>query len=254
MSAVSLREWADRFTNELAMVVGALIETAAFAIPDSDRPGSGWTVTLAASHGAEGTLAVHFDRVGAEAFCKRIMGLDIDAPEPAVIDTLKEVCAQAAGSLVQKSPLQGTTLNVEDVSKADQPAAGAVFVSVAAEGVEPLLLGVSGGLGLVSAAAPPAAPSNDQPRDPKLDVILDIDLPLMIRFGRTEMPLRALTALGPGSVIDLGRSPDDPVEVLVSNQVVARGEVVIVAGNYGVRITDVISTSARARSMEVEGK
>jgi flagellar motor switch protein FliN/FliY len=96
--------------------------------------------------------------------------------------------------------------------------------------------------------------SDDQAKSPKIDVILDIDLPLMIRFGRTEMPLRALSALGPGSVIDLGRSPDDPVEVLVSNQIVARGEVVIVGGNYGVRITDVITTGARVRTMEVESQ
>jgi flagellar motor switch protein FliN/FliY len=64
------------------------------------------------------------------------------------------------------------------------------------------------------------------------------------------MPLRLIAALGPGSVIDLGRSPDDPVDVLVSNQLVARGEVVIVGGNYGVRITDVINPGNGARSVE----
>ena len=84
----------------------------------------------------------------------------------------------------------------------------------------------------------------------RIEVILDIDLPVVVRFGRTELPLRALTRLGPGSVIDLGRSPDDPVEVMVSNHVVARGEVVIVGGNYGIRITDVVSPTERMRSME----
>jgi flagellar motor switch protein FliN/FliY len=84
----------------------------------------------------------------------------------------------------------------------------------------------------------------------RIGVILDIDLPVVVRFGRTEMPLRALTRLGPGSVIDLGRSPDDPVEVLVSDRVVARGEVVIVGGNYGIRVLDVVSPSERIRSVE----
>ena len=79
----------------------------------------------------------------------------------------------------------------------------------------------------------------------RIDVILDIDLPVVVRFGRTELPLRMLTRLGPGSVIDLGRSPDEPVEVMVSNRVVARGEVVIVGGNYGIRIIDVVSPSER---------
>ena len=95
-----------------------------------------------------------------------------------------------------------------------------------------------------STAAPAESPAD------RIDVILDIDLPLVVRFGRTELPLRTLTRLGPGSVIDLGRSPDDPVEVLVSNRVVARGEVVIVGGNYGVRILDVVSPKERMRSME----
>ena len=49
----------------------------------------------------------------------------------------------------------------------------------------------------------------DGDRSKTLDVIMDIDLPLVVRFGRTELPLKALTALGPGSVIDLGRSPDE---------------------------------------------
>ena len=85
----------------------------------------------------------------------------------------------------------------------------------------------------------------------RLDVILDIELPLVVRFGRTEMPLKTLTRLGPGSVIDLGRSPEDPVEVLVSNRVVAHGEVVVVSGNYGIRILDVVSPAERIRTVEV---
>jgi flagellar motor switch protein FliN/FliY len=84
----------------------------------------------------------------------------------------------------------------------------------------------------------------------RLDAILDIDLPVVVRFGRSELPLRAVTRLAPGSVIDLGRSPDDPVELLVSDRVVARGEVVVVGGNYGIRIVDVVSPSERMRSME----
>jgi flagellar motor switch protein FliN/FliY len=64
------------------------------------------------------------------------------------------------------------------------------------------------------------------------------------------MPLKSLTRIGPGSLIDLGRSPDDPVEILVSNRVVARGEVVIVSGNYGIRILDVVSPRDRARTLE----
>ena len=85
----------------------------------------------------------------------------------------------------------------------------------------------------------------------RIEVILDIDLPVVVRFGHTELPLRTLTRLGPGSVIELGRSPDDPVELMVSDRVIARGEVVVVGGNYGIRILDVVSPTERMQSMEV---
>jgi flagellar motor switch protein FliN/FliY len=63
------------------------------------------------------------------------------------------------------------------------------------------------------------------------------------------MTLLALTRLGPGSVIDLGRSPEDPVDILVNGRLVARGEVVVVSGNYGVRIVEVISAADRLRTV-----
>ena len=70
-----------------------------------------------------------------------------------------------------------------------------------------------------------------------------------MRFGQAELTLHHLTRLGPGSVIDLHRSADEPVEVLVSGKVIARGEVVVVEGNYGVRVTEVVSTADRIRSL-----
>jgi flagellar motor switch protein FliN/FliY len=65
------------------------------------------------------------------------------------------------------------------------------------------------------------------------------------------MPLRSVADLSTGSVVDMGRSPDEPVELLVGERVIARGEVVIVGGNYGVRITEL--TNGR-RTAEVEAR
>jgi flagellar motor switch protein FliN/FliY len=96
------------------------------------------------------------------------------------------------------------------------------------------------------AAASAAMPAADNAAG-RIGVILGIDLPVVVRFGRTEMQIRALARLGPGSVIELGRSPGDPVEMLVSDRIVARGEVVIVGGNYGIRIVDVVSNPFRER-------
>jgi flagellar motor switch protein FliN/FliY len=70
-----------------------------------------------------------------------------------------------------------------------------------------------------------------------------------VRFGQTELTLNTLTRLGPGSVIDLHRSADEPVEILVGGKMIARGEVVVVEGNYGVRVTEILSTADRIRSL-----
>jgi flagellar motor switch protein FliN len=249
------QEWVDRFVSNLVTVVAALTDATPATRPSADPPREGWVVRLEAEKGARGSLAAEFDEAGAETLTKRIVGLEIDPPAEMVIDTLKELCAQAAGSMVMEPPLVQVKLAVASVNRADGAAPpAAVLTHLAIENVLDLPLRLWGDIELAAADAdpipqvrPPAAPVN-----PKLDVILDIDLPLTVCFGRTELPLREVAGLGPGSVIDLGRSPDDVVEVLVGNQVVARGEVVIVEGNYGVRITDVMSPADRVRSMEGE--
>ena len=98
--------------------------------------------------------------------------------------------------------------------------------------------------------APTQTPAGVAPTNDRLDAVLDVDLPLVVRFGRAVMPLRALADLGPGSVVDMGRSPDESVELLVGDRLVARGEVVIVAGNYGVRITELVGGVRRAADLE----
>jgi flagellar motor switch protein FliN/FliY len=74
----------------------------------------------------------------------------------------------------------------------------------------------------------------------RLQAVLDVDLPLVARFGGTVVPLKTLAALGSGSMVDMNRAPEDPVELLVGDRVIARGEVVVVSGHYGVRITELM--------------
>jgi flagellar motor switch protein FliN/FliY len=94
---------------------------------------------------------------------------------------------------------------------------------------------------LIEAAFPPnpLAPSRT------MSVLLDVKLPVSISFGRTSMPLKEVMKLTSGSAVELDRKPDDDVEVIVNNCVIARGEVVVVEGNYGVRITEIISREQR---------
>jgi len=261
--ALSREACFERFIADLATVVSALVDAPAIPGPASEAPEGGWIVTLQAEQAVRGVLLVHFDRTGADTLAKRVMGMEVEPPPEVVIDTLKEMCGQAAGSMVQEPPFVGGRFAITSVEPArDQPAPGHSLVQIVVGDLVTLRMRVWGEL-VVSAdtdragsvpafASTPASAPTAASAGPKLDAILDIDLPLLVRFGRTEMALRALVALGPGSVIDLGRSPDDPVDVLISSQVIARGEVVIVGGNYGVRITDVMSASERLRSMEMD--
>ncbi|MCU0228304.1 MAG: flagellar motor switch protein FliN [Bryobacterales bacterium] len=85
-----------------------------------------------------------------------------------------------------------------------------------------------------AAAAVPAAAA-----DPSIGRILDFELPLRVSFGKAHLPLRDVLKLTTGSIIELDRSISDPVEIVVNNRVIGRGEVVVVEGNYGIRIQEI---------------
>jgi flagellar motor switch protein FliN/FliY len=80
-----------------------------------------------------------------------------------------------------------------------------------------------------------------------LNLLLDVELPVSVSFGRTQIRIQEVLKLITGSIIELDRSISEPVEVIVNNCVVARGEVVVVDGNYGVRIQEVMSRQDRLK-------
>lgn len=87
--------------------------------------------------------------------------------------------------------------------------------------------------------------ATNSPSGSALDKLLDIELPVTLRFGRTQMILNEVTDLGRGSVIDFGQNAESPVEVLVNGRIVARGEAVQLQGNYGIRISEIESRGER---------
>ena len=82
-----------------------------------------------------------------------------------------------------------------------------------------------------------------------LAVLMDVQLPVSIRFGETEMILEEIVKLGVGSVIELNSGIDQPVELVVNNRILARGEVVTVDGYYGVRITEIVNAADRVKCL-----
>jgi flagellar motor switch protein FliN len=82
-----------------------------------------------------------------------------------------------------------------------------------------------------------------------LNLILDIPLTVTVELGRSKMLINDLLQLGQGSVIELTKLVGEPLEVLVNQKLVARGEVVVVNEKFGVRLTDIVSPMERVQSM-----
>lgn len=82
-----------------------------------------------------------------------------------------------------------------------------------------------------------------------LGLLLEVELPISVSFGRAQLPLKDVLKLNSGSIVELNRSINEPVDLIVNNCVIARGEVVVVEGNYGVRIKQIISKEERLRTL-----
>lgn len=237
--------------DQLAQVIGAVVGGDPVSSPADGPAGPQWTATLAAEGVLRAACVISIDAEGAAALATAVAGQSENATIEGV---LRDVVTQAVAGVLAQDQSAGLQLTLRNVARAEQaPSDGAVeTTSIAVSG-----LPVPVCAAYFAVLAPPVVARRSEKRSTvhdhqqsRLDVILDIDLPVVVRFGHTEMPLKAVTRITPGALIDLGRSPDDPVELLVSDRVVARGEVVVVGGNYGIRIVDVVSPSERMRSME----
>ncbi len=94
-----------------------------------------------------------------------------------------------------------------------------------------------------SAVAPSVDISN-------LELILDISLEVTVELGRTHRKIRDVLELGPGSVIELNRLANEPVDILVNDKLFAKGEVVVIDENFGVRITDILTIEERIEAIK----
>lgn len=112
----------------------------------------------------------------------------------------------------------------------------------------------------VSDRAAVQAPSKSRSEEPaptvaaagksgSIDLLLDVELPVSVSFGRAQLMLKDVIKLTTGSIVELNRALSEPVEVIVNNCVIARGEVVVVEGNYGIRIKQVVSRQERLRTL-----
>jgi flagellar motor switch protein FliN len=108
---------------------------------------------------------------------------------------------------------------------------------------DPLARQPGAAAGTVQSQSPPPSVSRG------VELLLDVELEASLRFGCREMPLSEILDLGPGDVVQLDRHVSDPVDLIVGDKIVARGEVVLVNGNFGLRVTEVAAPRKRLESI-----
>jgi flagellar motor switch protein FliN len=272
-----VREWAGRLAQSLESMGGGRPEVKWQPAP----PGSGLALqsaALAARHGAALWWEQSFDAsearfwVGAPEAAWSAMGArilsaaGIDQAETAdARATWLELLGQSLDGLASSigTQLRREVVCPERTEQAGPPAAGEFFiVGVEIDGapLPPLLAAPSEALANLVAAVPqaddaprtamaPAADAGAAPCNRMLDLLLDVELPVCISFGHTHLPLKEALKLTTGSIVALNRAVAEPVEVVVNNCVIARGEVVVIEGNYGVRIREIMSRRDRLRNL-----
>jgi flagellar motor switch protein FliN len=157
------------------------------------------------------------------------------------VEKFEECAAESkvSGAFQLQSGDHGWTILVRDEVRAPKPAAPPPEVA------QP-------------AAAPPVElpPPSSFAGNPSLPVtsagielLLDVELEATLRFGCKELPLGEILELGPGDVVQLDRNVSDPVDLVVGDKIVARGEVVLVNGNFGLRVTEVAAPRKRLESI-----
>jgi len=82
-----------------------------------------------------------------------------------------------------------------------------------------------------------------------MDLILDIPLDVTVELGKVKMAINELLQLGQGSIIELSRHVEEPLDIYVNNKLVARGEVVILEEKFGIRVADIVNPAERVKSL-----
>jgi len=225
----SMTGFLDALTGELQRLLSA---------DRTEQIAVSWSPGQAESAGSDGVWRVC--GLGVDPACRIFAGADGEMWDE--LDVLSQAIQHAA-----KAQFGGMASST-DLAASDEPPAGWARVPVAiVRGERPattLYLALSPELAAAIGGAAETSPAL-QPRNAAanpLDILQHVEVPVSVSFGRTRMLLKDLLALSNGSVVQLDRELGDEVEVRVNNCVIARGEVVAVEGNYGVRILEIASS------------
>jgi flagellar motor switch protein FliN/FliY len=271
----SVAQWALReFGEGLAAAVEGLAGTRpGTSTSHAEPPASSsqrWSQALSSLSSGLYLAASEPDVLTIGQYLLRAAGVEESSPEDQ-ISTFQEILGQAVGQLARAitSKLQREVNATSRRELTEVPANlqwGAVTLDLEGQSAS-VLLGVPAAtiqeLQAIDQSAPRAAGAaasssestatsySAPPNDSKtFDLLLDVELPVSVSFGHAHLPLKDVLKLTTGSIVELSRAVVEPVDIVVNNCVIAKGEVVVVEGNFGVRIQHVVSRNERLRTLQ----
>jgi flagellar motor switch protein FliN/FliY len=240
--------FADTLADSLTRAAGRAWQIKILAEPDlSAQQGQAIHFQIALEGALRGSFFVELYQQQVRELVSKISGEVVSAFDEADGNALEEVLAAAATALAAKlSPQRGAfTCTVQHVS--GLAFGGMLLMPLSALEEEQPGISVTlyfdgqllSALGAEAPAQGAAAKSKSALDALNLNLVMDVELNVSLRFGQRQLPLHEELELVSGSVVELDRQVDDPVELLLDGKVIARGEAVIVDGNYGLRVTEI---------------
>jgi len=259
--------WADSFCQVLGQITGSAVPCVVRAEMPPDLPAAGekdlWAV-VTCSGGLRGEMTLRLGGPTALHLAQVFMSEPVTAEAELTADyrdAVVELLRQVSGivSTTAKARWGEVQLRVELAAAAPSwPSAGSFWLRAGEEGPTGMVLefGLSASLvaelrsGKIAADKPVMGSSSSVPTTASeqadagpgtgaLGLLMDVHLAITMRFGSRQLLLREVLELSPGAVVELDRRVQDPVDLLLDGRLVARGEVVVIDGNYGLRVTDV---------------
>ncbi len=248
--------WAEGMTQVMGGGNGGSIP--AWAVPKDASAGSSQSqsdlwILVALSGALRGEMALRIPATVELRVAQTFMGEVIDPQAqltPEHNDALLELFRQTGGlAATAIKPLRGEVRFQVDLvtSSPSWPASSTAWLQWGADAPDSWIeLRLSAGLVAAFRVEPAELPppgSSDSAAPPetgdvKLDLLMDVELGVALRFGSRRLLLREVLDLNPGSVIALDRQVEEPVDMLLDGRIIARGEVVVVDGNYGFRVNE----------------
>jgi flagellar motor switch protein FliN len=275
-----IQVWAESFSQVVGQIKGSAVPAAVSSEAPADLPAAAeadlWAM-VTSSGGLRGEMSLRLAPPTVLRLAQALMS-EPDAPEieltadhrEAAVELLRQVAGVVATSAKARWGEIQLRVELAAAPPSWQPAAP-FWLRGGEEGPAGMMLefGLSAALvaelrekgdavkaeaaKTAAAADAPAAPSGssappaDAPQDQDngaLGLLMEVQLGLTLRFGAKQMLLREVLDLNPGAVIELDRKVADPVDLLLDGKLVARGEVVVIDGDYGLRVTDVSPLAA----------